>query len=406
MASKPNGHNVRRNASWVEAFIEHTNNLESPKIYRKWAGIATIAAVLEQKVWLTTSARLYPNVYVFLVGHPGVGKTRTINAATAFVRELPDFHLAPTSMTMASLVDALTTAKRTVIQLPDPPMEYNTMFIAADELSAFMHKFDDEIIGGLTTFYDPNVPYGQNRRGNDLKIKIKHPQLNILSGTTPSNLMKFMPEVAWDQGFTSRVVMVFSDERIIGDMFANPAKELPTPMLHDLRIINSLAGQFNATQEYQNLINTWRHAGCPPVTTHPKLVHYNTRRPAHILKLSMIAAIDRGNVLTLTRDDFNTAMNWLVEAEATMPEVFKAGGVGADAKAMDEIYHFIMAAGVAPEGAVIRFASQKVPAHSVIRVLGLMERSGQIAAVSVDPKTGLRNWRALAPGENLLTGPQ
>ena len=73
------------------------------------------------------------------------------------------------------------------------------MLICADELSAFMHKFDDEIIGGLTTFYDVTTPYSQRRRGNDIRILIKHPQLSILSGTTPSNLLKFMPENAWDK---------------------------------------------------------------------------------------------------------------------------------------------------------------------------------------------------------------
>lgn len=397
--SKLNGKGARKNSSWIDAFVKHTENLESAPIFRKWAGIATIAAVLEQKVWLLTSSRLYPNVYVFLVGHPGVGKTRTINAATAFVRELPEFHLAPTSMTMASMVDALTDAKRSLVIPPDPVVEYNSMFIAADELTAFMHKFDEEIIGGLTTFYDPNIPYGQNRRGKELKIKIKSPQLNILSGTTPSNLIKFMPEVAWDQGFTSRVIMVFSDERPMGDIFAQSVKTLPADMLDDLKQINSLYGQFNATQEYRDLVNYWRQSGAKPVPTHPKLVHYATRRPAHILKLSMIAALDRGNQLTLTREDFNIAMNWLVEAETTMPEIFKAGGVGADAKAMEEIQHFILASdrgqGVA-EPKIIRFAAERIPAHSVIRVLEVMEQSGMIVKVG-EGKFGQQYRASMAP---------
>jgi len=34
---------------------------------------------MEQKVWLMTSRPLFPNLYTFLVAHPGVGKTRTIN---------------------------------------------------------------------------------------------------------------------------------------------------------------------------------------------------------------------------------------------------------------------------------------------------------------------------------------
>lgn len=395
-----NGSGKRKCISWIGAFVEHAANLESAEIFRKWSAITTIGATLEQKVWLQTSAPLYPNLYVFLVGHPGVGKTRTVMACAKFYRELPEFHLSPTSMSMASLVDALVDAKRTYIRHPDAPLEYNSMFIVADELSAFMHKFDDEIIGGLTTFYDVTVPYSQRRRGNDLKILIKHPQLSILSGTTPSNLIKFMPENAWDQGFTSRVMMIFSDERIVSDdFFALATRDLPTDMCHDLGLINSLSGGFEATEDYRNAINNWRKLNQEPIPNHPKLTHYNTRRLAHLLKLSMIAAVDIGNSLLLTRAAFNTAMGWLLEAEQYMPDIFKAGSTGADAKAQDEIYHFIFsndlkAIGL-PERKIVNFARGFVPAQSVMKVLEVMERSGMIRKTAIDMKTGDALWQAV-----------
>lgn len=398
--SKLNGAEKRKLSSWIDAFVDHASNLESAPIFRKWAAISLIGATLEQKCFLQTSAPLYPNLYVFLVGHPGVGKTRTVMAAAKFYRELPEPHLAPTSMSMASLVDSLVDAKRTFINLPNPPLEYNSMFIVADELSAFMHKFDDEIIGGLTTFYDVTAPYSQRRRGNDLRILIKHPQLSILSGTTPSNLIKFMPENAWDQGFTSRVIMVFSDERIISeDFFAHSSRDLPSDMVHDLSLINSLTGQFTATEDYRNAINNWRKLGQEPVPNHPKLLHYNTRRLAHLLKLSMVAAVDIGNQLLLTKDTFNRAIGWLLEAETFMPEIFKAGGTGADAKAMDEIYHYVLSMDLkrqgVPEHKIVNFARERLPAHSVLRALDVMDRSGLIRAIAVEKSTGQRLWQAI-----------
>ena len=209
-----------------------------------------------------------------------------------------------------------------------------------------------------------------------------------------------MPENAWDQGFTSRVIMIFSDERIISDdFFAHSARDLPSDMVHDLSLINSLTGAFEATEDFRNAINNWRKVGQEPVPNHPKLLHYNTRRLAHLLKLSMIAAVDAGNLLLLTKEIFNRAMGWLLEAEVSMPEIFKAGGVGADSKAMDEIYHYIMAsdlkrAGV-PEHKIVNFARERVPAHSVMRVLEVMERSGLIAVAGIDTATGSRQWKAI-----------
>lgn len=356
---------------------------------------------MEQKVWLKSGGgTLYPNLYVFLVGHPGTGKTRTIRAAKAYSLEIPDFHIAPTSMTAASMIDNLVECKRMIIRLPDMPLEYNTMMISADELGAFIHKYDDEMIAVLSAFYDPD-PYGHNRRGKDIKIKIKKPQLSILCGTTPSNLLKFLPEGAWDQGFTSRTIMIFSDERIIGDDFATEARGLSGDLLYDLKVINSQVGEYSVTEDYRNLVNLWRAEGEQPSPNHPKLLHYNTRRRAHFYKLSMVAAIDRSNTLILTRDDFNTAMNWLVQAEALMPEIFKAGAQSADAKAMDEIYHFVvindLGKGVA-EHQIVKFAKDYVPSHSVLRVIEIMCRSGMIKVVSTDAATHMHRYAPGKPG--------
>jgi len=347
-------------------------------------------------VW--TNGPLFPNLYVFLVGHPGVGKTRTIMAARSFVNDLADFHIAPTSMTMAALVDCMLVSKRSIMDSEMKPFDFHSLSIYADELSAFMHKFDDELIGGLTTFYDVVVPYGQHRRGKDIKIKIKNPQLNILCGTTPSNLMKFMPEGAWDQGLTSRVIMVFSDERIIGDIFAPFDRAIPKDMLSDIAKIHALNGVFVVTEEFKAAINAWRLGGQLPVPTHPKLLHYNTRRLTHLFKLSMVSSADKGDSLILTMEDFNRAMSWLIEAESFMPEIFKAGGVLADAKAMDEIYHFVLVGGGEKglgEHQIMNFAKERLPIHSCYNAIKLMEGSGLIKAIGVDKATGLRRFVAL-----------
>lgn len=304
-------------------------------------------------------------------------------------------------MSAASLVDALLQSKRTFINLPDPTVEYNSIQISADELGAFMHKYDDEMVGVLSAFYDPD-PYGQRRRGNDLKISIKSPQVNMIAGSTPSNLLKFIPEGAWDQGFCSRIMMVFSDERIIGDDFAIINRPTNTDLLHDLRIINSLAGAYSVTADYRSAVNNWRALGEPPCPTHPKLIHYNTRRRVHLYKLSIIAAAAKSNSLLLTVDDFNTAMGWMLEAEELMPEIFQAGIIGADAKAMDEIYNFMVMKGAIgtrsmTETALVNEARKHAPAHSVMRMLEIMERGGLIKCLGQD-RFGMRFYQAIKEG--------
>lgn len=400
-----NGKGSRSLESWIDRFVQYHDNLESPPIWRRWAAITAIASILEQKVWLQTSSFLYPNLYTALIGHPGTGKTRSVRAVRRYLNEIPDFHFAPTSLTAASLVDALAAAKRTVVNYNGPTTEYNSLSIVADELGSFMHKYDHEMVAVLSSFYDPD-PYGQDRRGKEIKIRIKSPQLNILAGSTPSNLLGFVPENAWDQGFMSRMILVYSDEKIIGDDFAQQTRALDKDLLHDLKLINSMAGQYEVTPQYRDAVNAWRQSDeqVPGFEkpSHPKLAHYCTRRRVHLYKLSMVAAADRSNVCKLTVDDFNRAMSWLVEAEGTMQDIFTASGGGLDSQVLDEAVFFANTysttakSGMVPEQKLVEFITRRVPAHTVMRVLDNMIRAGKLEITATDERSGLRVFRPRA----------
>jgi hypothetical protein len=396
----PRGVINRKCESWIASFIAETSNLGAPTIWRQWAAISVIAAVLEQRVWLQTSSPLYPNLYLMIVGPPGTGKTRTLRVAKRLLLTIPEFGLAPTSVTFPALVDAMDLCKRTIaIPGSDEVQEYNSIYICAEELGAFIHKWDEEMIKGLSAFYDVD-PYAQNRRTNDLKIKIDRPQVNMICACTPQDLLKLMPDVAWGQGFTSRTIMIYSPERLKVDDFARR----PPPKLHnlsfDLNIIHNLSGEFHATKEYISRVNSWIDQGEPPIPKHPKLLHYISRRKVNIYKLSMVASVDRSNALVLREEDFNRAYNWLCEAESLMPEIFKTGAVNLDAQAMDEIRHFVMAAdrgkGV-EEHKITYFARDKIQISMIKHMLDIMEGTGMLRNRGVDPRTGYRLFSASDP---------
>lgn len=372
-----------------------------PERWRRWAAISTIAAVLEQKVWIKTHGSLYPNLYTLICGAPGTGKSRTIREVRKILERVPEFHLAPNSFTFPALIDSLTKAKR-FLPFADEMGEsitYNTLMVIADEIGTFLHKYEREMADGISALYD-NIPYGHERRGNEIKIKIHSPQLNLLCGLTPATMMDVVPEAAWGQGLMSRMIMVYADEVIIGDDFANPTTQAPQELIDDLLNINTLFGEFKVTEDYRKLILAWREAGEVvegfPLPAHPKLLHYNSRRRSNLYKLSMIASVDKSDVLLLDRDAFNTAMGWLVEAESEMHNIFKAGVSGADGKAMEEILFLIKqadkGAGVG-EHVIHRVASQYLPIHAAARIIEVLEKSGMIEAVAVNRRTGARNFK-------------
>lgn len=364
-----------------------------------------IAAALEQKVWLKTASPLYPNLYVLIVGSPGVGKTRIIRQVRRLATDLPEFHVAPISLTFASLVDCLDNAKRTWhLAGQAEPVAFNSLYICAGEFGAFMHKYDNEMVDGLAAFYDTD-PYAQVRRTMERKPTIESPQINMLAGVTPQNLLHFMPDRAWGQGFTSRIIMVFSDERILGDDFAIYADPKMTELEYDLKVINNLYGPMYPTPDYVDRVNNWRNGGEPPVPGHPKLTHYVARRRVHLYKLSMVASVDRGNTLALTGEDFDTALGWLTEAENLMPQVFSEGAANGDGAAIEEILNFVRVCdrgeGVS-EPKIIRFAKEHVPIHAILNIIEIMEKTGQLWCIGTERLTGIKRYSAKAPPRDLL----
>ena len=353
-----------------------------------------IAATLEQKVWVESGSPLYPNLYTFLVGNPGLGKSRAIMAASGIIREaIPEIYFGATSVTRASLSDYMNEAKRFIANIPHAPIEYNSLVVVADEFSAFMHEYDTALVAGLVEFYDVN-PYSEGRRVANIRIKIARPQLNMLTGSTPSNLLHTLKDYVWDQGLMSRVIMIYAAERPLIDVFNTPPMPKPVDLIHDIKVINTLVGQFTWTEGFAKAMHDWKILNLAPAPTHPKLAHYNTRRWAHLLKIAMVASIDRSNELVLDVRDFNKAMNWLIEAEAYMPMIFEVGAVAPDSRVMDEVVHYVKQfPGAVPEHMIVNFLRSKVSSNTIKYVFEAMIASKIIICRDVDAR-GSRRFTA------------
>lgn len=379
---------TRRLASFIDGFQQYTANKGSPSIYCKWAAIATVGAALERKVWVKTSKGvLYPNNYIVLVGPAGVGKSLATNIVYDLLNEIrsPEnpFHLAPTSLTKASLIDALNDAERRIVRPMDNPAvhAFNSLTVVPNEFSVFLPSWEADFMSTLTDIWDCKH-YSETRRTNKLSISIPRIQLNIFSATTPAQLTNLLPEGAWEQGFMSRVLLIYSGEQAQTDLFNEFEFEtkLYKDLIHDLEVINKLWGERVFTEDAKETIRAWAKTGGEPIPDHPKLIGYTARRAAHLLKLCTIASAASSDEPFITVDHVAEALDWLIEAESFMPDIFKSMKVGADARAIDETYHFAIRAYMKDQSPVlehriVHFLQERVPAQSVVRIIEVMERS-------------------------------
>lgn len=378
---------MRKLPNFIDAFQTYMADKGSPALYQKWSGIFLVGAALERKCWLRTAkGKLYPNQYIILCGPAGVGKS----LCTASVYDLLDelrtpetpFYIAPTSVTKASLIDALADAERRIVRpMESPPVtSFNSLTIVPNEFGVFLPSWEGDFMSTLTDLWDCGR-YAETRRTSKININLPHTQLNLFSATTPAHLNSLLPEGAWEQGFMSRTLICYSGEAIHTDMFYLDGMDLTSraALIADLKDIYQMYGEFTVTDEYKLALNNWAKLGGPPIPDHPKLMSYRVRRPAHLLKLSMIASAATDSEKIVTLDNFAEALDWLVELETFMPDVFKSMKSGGDGRAMEECWHYCYTVWMkhkepVPEHRIIAFLQERVPVHNIDRILDVMQR--------------------------------
>lgn len=370
---------------WISEFLEATDHISSPALFRKWAAIAAVAGALERKVWFRSAGSItYPNLYIVLVGPPGVGKTEAIFRVRDLWSALNTHNVAPLSVTKASLVDALDKGLRHVSRPQEVPasVSFNSVLVASDELGVLLPSYDLAMMNTLQHLYDCKA-YTETRRGREHEIQIKNSHINLLAGCTPSYLNAVLPEGAWDQGFTARTIFVYSGDAVRVPLFDE--KTAPDSewkhLARGLKTISNYYGKVTFTPEAAQRAQAWADADCPPKPEHPRLIHYSTRRILQMLKLAVVASASEGDSLMIKGHHIGRAIDWLVEVEFFMPDIFKAMSGSTHAQLIEEIYYFILnaynKAGKKPvnRGRVFNFVQVRTPAHNVEKVLEVMKKA-------------------------------
>jgi hypothetical protein len=214
-----------------------------------------------------------------------------------------------------------------------------------------------------------------------------------LAGCTPVYLKDTLPASAWDDGFLSRVILVYNGEQPLTSLFSEEERgeAVDAGLAEELEVIGNLYGKLTFTPEAASFIDTWHLAKGPPRPDHPRLVNYCARRTAHLIKLSIVAAISDRPKLLIEKHHIQTALDWLVEAEFYMNDIFKAMSTGGDGQIINDAYHFIYKLYMkskqpVSEQSIVNFLMERVPAHAVGRILEVMLKAGLLKTEDVAGK--------------------
>src|SRR5215204_1926685 len=97
--------------TWIGKLLESTAASESPRKYWYWAGLTAISAVVNNKVYLDKFLyKLYPNVYVLLVGKSGIRKGPPVSLSKQLVRAVNNTRVIAGRITIQAAISKLRAA--------------------------------------------------------------------------------------------------------------------------------------------------------------------------------------------------------------------------------------------------------------------------------------------------------
>jgi hypothetical protein len=387
-------------------FMSMTTDVLSPDIFRLWSGISLVAGALERRVWLQNNqGPVFPNFYILLVAPPGVGK-QVVDRVKDLWRDakepgskVPAFNVAPDSMTKASLIDSIAKAKKMILPPGGgAPQHHHALLVPAEEFSVLLPTYDMEYVGALNALWNNKASHHEVRRtGQKQDVNIDFPYLNLLGGAQPRWLASIFPEDVWHTGLGRRMIMIYSSTTPWKDVWASttdvsPLREL---ILKRLGLLSKAYGQMSIERRAAEALTDWDRSGRQPVPTHAKLIDYNTNRNFQLIKLAIVSAASRGELFTnnsapaVRLEDVDRAKAWLFEAEALMPDVFRAMLGKSDKDVVDELHMWAQTQyakakpPVALDGALIRqFLLDRVPHDKVESILNLADKANIVVRVS------------------------
>lgn len=342
----------RQVEDFLGTYLDYTQGHEGINLVHYTSALSIISAALERKCWIDRGYfKLYPNLYVIIVGDPGTKKSSSTQIALELLRASADINFIEDCLTPASLITTLRNSEKTFM---NPVLnQYERMspaYVYSSELSVLLTDIGGgNILTLLTNFYDsgpkdPNTPWIK-KTIKDGTIEIFGPQLSMLGCSTKEWLIRSLPGDAIGGGFTSRIIFCVIDETPAPVPYPSPKDAaLFDKLCQTLKHINTLAGPFRETPEAREAYAAWytdfmiqELPECPD----ERFKGYAARKGDTVLKLAMVFSASERDDMLINERDLGRAVIYLHTLEQSMFKAFGAKGMNDRAEFVQSLFYQI-----------------------------------------------------------------
>lgn len=320
--------NGNHREDFFSKFLEFTRGTEVPSFFYRWSAMAGLGAWLGRDVYIQFGAqRIYPNLYVLLMGEPGTKKSTAIKRMKKLLKEAgyENFSAEKTSkekflLDLGDQDEAEGDADTFLNSGLFGEDEVREVFIAADEFNDFFGNNILDFVSMLGVLWDFDGIY-ENKIKNGQSVRIPFPTVSILGGTTATTFAHTFPQEVIGQGFFSRMIAVHA--KPTGRRITWPPEEKEEEKAELVEFLLKMktchTGRLYFTSEAEKLVDTiyqkWEQLD------DVRFASYANRRLTQLLKVIIVVTLGRlGN--QVTEEDVIYANTVLHHTEQFMSQAY------------------------------------------------------------------------------------
>lgn len=337
----------RQLSDWLTHYMKVTQRTESPELYHLWSGLAAISSALQRRCycdWGKLRGKVYPNMFIALVGPPGGRKGSAMKIAKSMVQSL-EFPMGADSLgSTPALYKEIMDSEQTYIDSNGISHKHKSLSIWAEEFQVFLSDRDQTLIPSITDLFDCADKWTYKtlaRKSEDLS----NCWLTIIGAITPALLQSCLSSTSVGGGLISRIIFVVGQgpkQRIALQYLTDEDNEIYANLTKDLQEIALLTGPFTMDKSFFKAYVRW-YENCTNEDGVPndRFLGYNSRRALHLNKICMLISASMSNDMIITDEHFYIALAILEVTEREMPYAFHGLGMSHKANVYAKMLSFI-----------------------------------------------------------------
>lgn len=304
--------------SWLSDLLDMHSEVESPKEFWRWAGLAILSAVAKDNVYLERAGtkvkyyKLYPNIYVMLYADSGARKGPPIALAADLVSSVNNTKIIDGRSSIQGILGKLKVAQ----SAPGGKIvQKSTGFIVASEFSSSLVN-DPAAMNLLTDLYDRHF------RSKEWSYLLKSeeytlftPTVTMLVATNEAQLEGFIEAKDKKGGFMGRTFVISESEVQVLNPLVFPMKNPPDPekLIPHLKEISKLNKPFRSLHELPSgkLYHEWYMDFYTSVKDQEVKDKTGTvqRFGDSVLKVAMLLSLSDSTELVITENQMLESIN-------------------------------------------------------------------------------------------------